>query len=108
MIPTLPEYLALRWGNNWAICRDSTSNREKHGLCITQEEYDRTTAEYQIKFGMIELPPWSHAVVLDALRGVLHGTCGIDGEGRPMRLHQFMPREVSALAGLLARLRIAP
>ncbi len=55
---------------------------------------------------MIELPAWSHAVLADALRGLLDTTCAVDDDGRRYRIGEFLPREAAIAWAVLARMRI--
>lgn len=37
---TCAELCAI-FGPRWAICRDTPSNRERYGRCVTDKEYER-------------------------------------------------------------------
>jgi hypothetical protein len=40
-----PAELEAILGDKWAICRDTESNRERHGRCITHQQYRAATLE---------------------------------------------------------------
>lgn len=39
-------FYTTRWGERWAVCRDTNGNRSLWGRCISQSEYDQARADY--------------------------------------------------------------
>ena len=39
-------FARARWGERWAICRNTAANRERWGRCITPSEYRRAELAY--------------------------------------------------------------
>ncbi len=86
---TLTEFARQRWGEDWT-------------LAVTHEAAEQA---YRATHEPIELSAWVHALLADALQGLLETTCAVDDDGRRFRIGEFLPREAAIAWAVLARMR---